>query len=685
MTGSHKPKIRVGSRGSRLALKQLEEVFALLHKEGHPLPYQLRIYETQGDKDKVTPLTANAVDDFFTDTLDEALLKGEIEIAVHSAKDVPQKMREGLKIFALTESLDETDCLVGQARLAELPQGSRVATSSALRQEMVKALRSDLEVVDIRGNIEERLEKIGKGEVDAVIVATCAMKRLGMEERIKEILPWEATPLQGQLAVVGCEGDSLLENIFRSIDVRLSYGRVWLVGAGPGDPDLITVSAIKILQKADCVFYDYLVHKGLLDYFPQAEPFYVGKRKGQSVLPQAELNRMLRQKAMAGKKVVRLKGGDPLIFGRGADEIQYLRQYHIDVEIIPGISSATGIPSLLGIPLTARGLSSSVAFVSGHGEGEKDAEQYPIRIPQVDTLIFLMGLTKLGDIVRSLKEAGWNHKTPMIVISKGTRIDETIVTGCLDNIETLVAQQKLDPPALIMAGKTVQFFNARAGSRKNILYLGTHPEKYKSLGHIVPHPMIEIQPAVVSPKESEEIRHQLDKYDFLLFTSPYGVKHFFRILDEAGVPDERLLRIQVLVIGEETAWTFQHHLRRPDLISEEENSEGFLKAILNTYAVSGKRFLFPRSSLPNPLLKEALTQQGAWVKEIVVYQNRKPVKRELPAVKIDAVLFTSPSGVKNFIEHYGSIPSAWQILARGPRTQLALKEAGYLSEVVVVD
>jgi len=347
-------------------------------------------FETAGDKDKVTPLTSSR-DDFFTDAIDRALLKGKADIAIHSAKDLPQDLHEGLKIFALTQGLDDKDAWVSRVHWKDLPLKSRVGTSSVLRQKQILQMRPDVTIVNIRGTINERLQLIKKGKVDGIVVAACALKRLKLDSEIKDIFPWEGMPLQGQLAVVGRQGDHELENLLSIIDVRRHYGKVTLVGAGPGDRELMTLKGVKALEAADCVFYDYLVDAGLLEHAPQAEHIYAGKRKGEHSLSQEDLSRMLKEKAFAGKRVVRLKGGDPLIFGRGADEIQYLRSYHIEVEIVPGISSATGIPSSLGIPLTARGVSSSVAFLSGHEEDEDRGHPKPVAIPQADTLVFFDG------------------------------------------------------------------------------------------------------------------------------------------------------------------------------------------------------------------------------------------------------------------------------------------------------
>jgi uroporphyrinogen III methyltransferase/synthase len=658
--------LKIGSRPSPLALVQVEEVLKELKEQGISISSVVIKYDTKGDRDKTTSLTSNPADNFFTDALDEALLNGEVDITIHSAKDLPKVLKFGLKIFALTKGLDDRDALVGNFAWKDLPHGAKIGTSSILRQTQLKALRGDIQIVDIRGTISERLDLVKQGMIDGVIVAACALKRLGLENQIKDYLPWEAVALQGQLAVVGRDKDVALQSAFRTIDVRVKFGHVILAGAGPGDPDLITVKAIKALERANCVFYDYLADKQLLGYARHAEHIYVGKRKGEHSMPQAELSRMLKEKALAGKNVVRLKGGDPLIFGRGAEEIRYLRDYHIQVDVIPGISSATAIPSSLAVPLTARNLSSSVAFVSAHEGGEESVNPQPIQLPNADTIVFLMGLTKLGPIVKALLKQGWSEKTPMMIIANGTRPNEQIVKATIGTIMEEAQAAQLMPPALIIVGKTVDLYQAI--QKTSWLYCGTHPELYAHLGRITHVPTIEIKPATfdVTPFKTADI---------ILCTSPYAVKYGVSQVLEAGID---LRGVNFAVIGFQTQMALETLGIIPAIIADKEDAQGLLAAIIKHMEVHGKNIVFPRSSLPNPFLKNSLSTCGARVQEVVVYENFKPKKQVLPDVNtIDGIIFTSPSTVKNFLEDYGRIPTSWQILAKGPLTLNALREAGY--------
>jgi len=665
--------IKIATRSSPLALVQINEIILELKAKGIAIAFESITFETAGDIDKNTPLTQSS-DDFFTDTIDRALLEGKADIAIHSAKDLPQNLNDDLIIFALTKGLDDKDAWVSPLHWKDLPPKAKVGTSSVLRQKQILQMRPDVTIVNIRGTINERLQLVKDGKVDGVVVAACALKRLHLDNEIKDIFPWEGMPLQGQLAVVGRRSDFELEHLFGNIDSRRSYGKVTLIGAGPGDPELITLKGIKALEVSDCVFYDYLVDSTLLKYAPKAEHIYAGKRKGEHSLAQEDLSRMLKEKAFAGKNVARLKGGDPLIFGRGADEIQYLRSYHIHVEIIPGVSSATGIPSSLGIPLTARGISSSVAFLSGHEEDEDKTVPKLINIPQADTLVFLMGLTKLNAIIQSLIKSHWPIETPIMIVASGTKHQEKIVKGILSSIEELALKNEIKPPALILVGKTIELY--RQTKIKTFLHCGTNPELYKAFGEIIHWPMIDIKPVVFTQAQKEILLQNFEYSDIIIFTSwfagEYFLKELLTIKSHAHFDDKIFA-----VIGTRTQVALENYNIHATIVSKIETAQGLFQAITEQINVRGRRILFPRSSLPNPFLKEALSEKGAIVTDVTVYENLKPPKREFPPFKIDGVIFTSPSTVKNFLNDYATIPAAWQILAKGPVTLQTLQEAGY--------
>lgn len=674
--------LRVGTRGSPLARAQVDEVLGLLKNSGVLVRTAVEIFENAGDLDKTSSLRDHAVDDFFTDALDRALLEKRIDIAVHSAKDLPKAMCPDLEIYAFTASLDETDAFVGRVPFTDLAPGARVGTSSELRQASLLALNPRLKPLSIRGTIQERVAQFENGDYDGIIVAAAALKRLGLTRYIRGIMPWDAAPLQGQLAVVGRRGDDGLRRLVAPLDARRGYGTVFLVGAGPGDPELITVKGVNILKQADAVFYDYLAHKGILKHAPGAEKIYVGKKHGNHSFAQPDISRLIRIRAQQGQRVVRLKGGDPLLFARGAEELQYLREFHVPCEVVPGVSSATGIAAELGIPLTARDVSSSVAFISAYTRDEARHGPEPVRVPKADTLVFFMGLSKLGAILQALSEQGYDEHVPVAVVSRGTFIDEKVVVGTVGTIAQKVQDAGLSPPALVIAGHTVGYYKPRPPSAKTILYTGTNPEKYAALGRIVHLPMIRIKPGMFAPDEIQNRLRDITSCDQIIFTSQFGVRYFFEFLRNNGFAAERLRAKDFLVIGRHTARALEDHGFTPALISNIETGRGLLEKIRAERPVEGKTILFPRSNLPNPYLAQELARLGARVEEWPVYENVKADKPPLPAGPIDAVFFTSPSTARNFLEFYNAIPAEWQVLSKGEVTALYLQERGYESEIL---
>jgi uroporphyrinogen III methyltransferase/synthase len=318
-------------------------------------------------------------------------------------------------------------------------------------------------------------------------------------------------------------------------------------------------------------------------------------------------------------------------------------------------------------------------FLSAHEGSEEQQTSKDIQIPQAETIVFLMGLSKLNTIVRSLVNAGWNKNKPIIIISNGTRPNQKVVKGTLFDIEKLAFSHPLEAPALIIAGDTVNFYQPQA--QKIFLHCGTNPEKYTHCGQIIPWPMIQIQDIVLSTQEKQNLIKDFDQSDFVILTSPNAVEHFMRTILSLKSANALLQKI-FMVIGRSTAEVLDEFGISAQIISSQETAEGLFNIIMRVVNLEGKTILLPRSSLPNPFLKEALEQKGAHVKEWTIYNNIKPIKRLLPDFNLDGVIFTSPSTFRNFIEDYGRIPPSWQILAKGPVTAKALQKEGYQPHTV---
>lgn len=239
------------------------------------------------------------------------------------------------------------------------------------------------------------------------------------------------------------------------MQVKQSLGKVWIVGAGPGDPDLLTVKALRAIETADLILFDHLVSEEIRNLFPSTVPaFYVGKKKGQHSIAQKDLNALLVKKALAGKNICRVKGGDPYVFGRGGEEALALTQAGIPVEVVPGITAASGCAAYAGIPLTHRGMAQGCTFVTAHGETEADLNWQALATVR-HTLVFYMGLSKASWIQSSLLEHGMPGRTPVAFIENGCRADQRVIQGYLYELAELVERYGIESPALIVVGDVV--------------------------------------------------------------------------------------------------------------------------------------------------------------------------------------------------------------------------------------
>ena len=635
-----KQKIRIATRQSPLALLQVEE----LVREAGITDYELVKLTSYGDRHKEQSLMDGGLaPDFFTRELDEALLSGKADIAVHSAKDLPYPLTDGIEVIALTEGKDKTDSLVARdgLTLASLPQGSRVGTSSAQRKEELLRVRPDIEVVPIRGTIEERISQVDSGKVDALIVATCALERLGLLYRATERLPFKTHPLQGNLAVTGLKGaNATLVQRLEDLDIRRHYGKVWLVGAGPGDPELITVKGQRLINEADVVFYDDLAvtksskvqkFEGLIFQSPifnlQTDKWiYVGKRSGKHSHSQEEINELIYKAATEGKTVVRLKGGDPMVFAHGREEVDYLKSRLVEVEVVPGISSGVALASLTQIPLTHRGVARSVAFVLGHA---KD-----IPAPTADTLLYYMGGAKASEIARKLLSSGRDENTPVAIVSNVSLPNQRSIYSTLGELRWATIHTT---PVLIMVGEVVAL-EARAQRARVYDTTSTSPTPLITITHI--------------PFKTMNI--DLTQYDYIVFTSRHGVHHFFEEYDK-GDNSLSLRRgvgrgfPKVISVGTVTTGALRERGIEPFFESPTQSARGIIDFFRDK--PRGSRILLARSDKGLKKLLWGLSQHE--VTDLAVYTNtpnKDAVKQDL--TQYDKIVFGSPSGVEAFRSLY---------------------------------
>ncbi len=483
-------------------------------------------------------------------------------------------------------------------------------------------------------------------------------------------------------------------------------GKVFIVGAGPGDPGLITLRGIQCLEQADVVVYDYLANEEFLGRVGKdARLIYVGKKGGDHTLPQGEINRILVDEALRGHTVARLKGGDPFIFGRGGEEAEALREAGISFEVIPGVTSAIAVPAFAGIPLTHRGYTSTVAFVTGHEDPTKGKSDIDwATLSGIGTLVFLMGVKNLANIARNLIEGGKKPETPAALVRWGTTPDQETLTGTLVDIAAKAKKQGFLPPSILVVGDVVSlrpklgWFETKPLFGKGIVI--TRPEEQAGEfarllsaegARVILFPTIRIVP----PESWELLDRALDNlgsYHWIVFTSANGVKHFFRRLRETGRDVRDLKGIRICTIGPATASAVEGMGIRVDIVPGEYISEGVVRAFREV-DLKGKRVLLPRAGEARDVIPEGLSRRGASVDVVTVYRTvRSESKKEslqalLDAGKVDVIAFTSPSTVIKFRKIMGgaALPETVRIACIGPVTEAAAKKEGFPVDIFQED
>lgn len=487
-------------------------------------------------------------------------------------------------------------------------------------------------------------------------------------------------------------------------------GKVYLVGAGPGDPGLITLRGKYLLERADVVVYDYLASKKLLKHVSDsAELIYVGKKGGGlHAYTQEGINQLLVEHGRNGKMVVRLKGGDPFIFGRGAEEIEELVTGGVPFEVVPGVTSATAAATYAGIPITHRKYTASVAFITGHEDPtKKESNIYWDKLATgAGTIVIFMGIKNLPNITQKLIEHGRDPKTPVAVVRWASTPEQHSVEGTLETITEVVREAGIKPPALVVVGEvvklrnTIDWFEKRPLFGKKIVVTRTREQASDLVALLeeygadcLEYSTINIEPVddySVLDKELENI----SACDWLLFTSLNAVTYFFKHLHAQGKDSRSLAGVKVAVVGRATGEELLKHGIKADLVPEKFTGEGLAEALIKG-GVQGKRIVLPRALVARDVLPDMLEEAGADVVVAPVYQNVPPkgrkeqLREELGDKDIDMVTFTSSSTVTNFLtmvdaqsddELHGLLDNV-DIAAIGPITAKTVVENGLKVDV----
>lgn len=481
-------------------------------------------------------------------------------------------------------------------------------------------------------------------------------------------------------------------------------GKVFLAGAGPGDPGLLTLRARDALRRADVLLYDALASESIVDLVsPACERIYAGKRGGAESIAQDEIERLMIEKARAGKTVVRLKGGDPFLFGRGGEEAQRLRAAGIDFEIIPGVSSALAAPAYAGIPVTHRDHNTVLTIVSGHEDPAKSSSAIDWRrlSDPKQTLVFLMAMRTLREIAANLMRNGLPPQHPAAVIENGTHASQKTVTGTLAGIADDAEREGLKAPAVVVVGTVVQLREQIAWFEMLPLFgkrvLMTRPaiandDLTRALLRAGAEPIAAPAIAIVPPDDSvgaERATHDPAQYSWVVFTSANGVRVFFDYL-EARRDDARIFgAAKIAAIGLKTSQALLERSVRADAVPQRYVAED-LADLLIASSGEGDRILLYRAQEARDVLPERLKAAGRPVTEVAAYKTVVAKEPDFGkrVAESDIVTFTSASTVKGFVQNLGSAEAAGKACAGkviaciGPITAQAAKDAGLPVHVV---
>ena len=766
-----KKTIRIGTRKSLLALVQTEIVKDALLRAFPETEIEIVKIDTKGDQLLDRSLTSFGGKGVFTVELEAELLSGAIDIAVHSAKDMPMEFPAGLGIGAVLSRADARDTFVSLdgTKLADLAPGSVVGTSSLRRELQIKEINPQVQIKLLRGNVQTRLRKLKEGQYDGIILAAAGIERLGYEKEeefhYEYLEPETFLPAAGQgiLAVesrmddaetaemlaaihdaeaacllaaersflktiggscnapaaaycrkegarflmdamfvkdgahlrraymdITADAQNMLEaatQLGKDIAGEVNKGIVYLVGAGPGDEDLMTRKGLKVLREADVVVYDSLASSSLLNEVrDDAELIFAGKRSSHHFKKQYETNQLLIDLAKEGKNVVRLKGGDPYIFGRGGEEGQELRAAGVDFVVVPGISSSYSVPAYCGIPVTHRDYASSFHVITGHEGNHKNGAtvlDYGTLAREEGTLIFLMGLKNLPNIVKSLIENGKDPKTPAGVLQEGTTARQKMAVGTLENIVEVVEREGIQTPAITVVGDVVSladelsWYGGKLLSGQRVLVTGSR-SMVERLSPLLKEEGAEaisfslIRTEAMDTPEFDRAMADIDSYTWIVLTSANGVECFFDKLKAMRKDIRDFKDVHFAVIGDGTKKALEGHGIYSDLIPTAYSSKDMAAAMVPHMKPTDKVLLL-RAEEANAVLPDSLTAAGIDHTCVSLYHTvvdeRKADELSRLVETVDYITFASSSAVRAFVSMAGSLENvSAKYISIGPVT-----------------
>lgn len=647
--------LRVGTRNSRLSLMQTAFALQKMRQYLPAVDFVDVPYSSPGDRDRRIDLRRTD-GDFFTKDLDDALRRKEVDMALHSAKDLPDPLPEELGMVWLPWYEERRDVLVLRRGMSlnELPEAPVVGVSSERRGNYCKKRFPQGIIKPVRGNVEQRIAKLDAGEYDVLIVAAAGLIRSGLKDRITSTIPLSALEPpagQGRLAITFRADDERLLRL-RSLFVK----SIIFAGGGPGNERLCTLAAREALENCDVCLYDALVSSRLLAWLPDgAQVVPVGKRAGKHGCSQKEICELLVEYACQGKRVVRLKGGDPGIFGRLAEEIEAVENSSLPYRVIPGVTSLSAATTGTGLLLTRRNVAAGFAAMTAagaEGRGVSVKGQDRAALP----VAFFMGKKKLDDITKQLKEDGTDPETPCAVVFDSGGEKQRTITGSLADITRRVKAENNDAPALILVGKIANpdflYRNHGALAGRKILLTCSEALMPKAAGCVRDFGGVPVcRPAIRFERTEnvDQLGSAIDLHDWILVTSPMAVDILMDTMRAQDIDMRRLPKI--IVSGPGTAEKLNHYNIGAAGVPDSEYGGESVHSLTQKLVSGGERVLRVRSDQAGDRLVTVLKNDGVETTDFVLYKTITRKYEEQP--DFDGVVFTSGSTVRGFAANWG--------------------------------
>lgn len=733
--------IRIGTRGSKLALIQTDMVIDLLQKKYPEYSYEKVIIKTKGDKLVDKPLLEFGGKAVFVEEIEQGILDGTFDLAVHSAKDLPAQLCKGTVIAGVLERADARDVLITRKNHDIMQMESPVVgTSSLRRQYQIREMISGAVCEPLRGNVNTRIQKLKDGQYDAIILAAAGIQRMQLDSETQlsyryldydEMIP---AGCQGIIAIqtresgvvkemtasisdsisqkqftiereilekleVGCHepvgvfsqikeqeltiqlmrfdgekivrrmetgeidrSESMIEKLCAGLCKENNMGKVYLVGAGPGDPGLITVKGLSLIQKCDAIIYDRLASYELLEYLREdCVKIFVGKEPGKHYCSQEETNEILVNATKKYETVVRLKGGDPFVFGRGGEEAEVLLAHGVDFSFVPGVTSAIAVPETAGIPVTHRGVSRSFHVITGHVKDENDSvERYKLLANQEGTLVFLMSMQNIQKIMGALMDGGKNPMTPVAVISEGTTASARTVRGTVATIVDIVKENQITSPAIIVVGQTAECSYQSPYKEQllgiNIGITATKAVKQKLASSLARQGAncytvcdMKIDTSCQDTRFADQLM-KLEEYEWVMFTSQNAIQIFFDTIKEMKIDMRSISHLKYAVVGSGTRDMLDKYGILADFMPDQYTTQALATQFCEQVHPD-RKVMLARAKQGSTELTKILQENQIVFDDITLYDVKgQLVDEEVLHQKTDVFVFLSASGVTVFCE-----------------------------------